>query len=276
LRKAKIDYKAGQGVRIIDIDIAHGSPYGLFDDLHAATDANEFSSNIRAAAAQNYGFAGPMFVEWLLKNPNWRSAVRPLLTSIIGSFPPGLNAQEQRVARTFCLVAVAGELAIQANVLPWRPGSVTEAVKLIFNRWRAAQPENSSSKEHVQILDMVESYIARHGDTRFTDIRGRDEFDAKTPQSQYQARDRAGYWEQENDRRIYLFTNDALREATTGQDFNRVLRALDEAGAFSKNGTNGTKEKAKVRKIPTGGTARLYHIDPEKLHAHQTALGDIV
>jgi putative DNA primase/helicase len=265
LERAKIDYKAGQCVRIIDINVSHGSKHGLFDDLHGTKDANEFSATLRAAAAQHYGFAGPQFVAWLLKNPKWRTGVRALLKAIIQKFSTELNAQQERVARTFCSVAVAGELAIQSQVLPWAQGSVTAAVNDIFQRWLDAQPKNTNSKEHVQILDMVASFISKHGDTRFTDIRGPQEFD-KTPVSQFQARDRSGYWENIEDHRIYLFTSHALKEAAAGQDFTRVLRALEEADAFHQVGTNGTKEKAKVRKLPTGGTGRFYHIDPEKLH----------
>jgi putative DNA primase/helicase len=272
LARAKIDYKAGQCVRIVDIDVSHDSKFGLFDDLHGAKDANEFSAALRAAAAQHYGFAGPQFVAWLLKNPKWRTGVRALLKAIIQKFPTGLNPQQERVARTFCFAAVAGELAIQAQVLPWAQGSVTETVNSIFQRWLDTQPRNANSKEHVQILDMVGGFISKHGDTRFTDIRGPQEFD-KTPISQFQARDRAGYWEiiQENidgnigERRMYLFTRHALKEATVGQDFTRVLSALRDAKAFYQVGTNGTKEKAKVRKLPIGGTGRFYHIDPEKL-----------
>jgi putative DNA primase/helicase len=80
---------------------------------------------------------------------------------------------------------------------------------------------------------------------------------------QPKAYDRAGYWEDTAEGRIFLFTKDGLREATRGYDFNRVLRALDEAGAFYVKGYG--KEKAKKRDLPDGGQAKLYHINPKKL-----------
>jgi putative DNA primase/helicase len=269
LARAKIDYKAGQCVRIIDIDVAHGSEFGLFDDLHGAGDGNEFSAKLRAASAQHYGFAGPEFVAWLLKKPVWRTALRPLLKAITKKFQSDLNPQEERIARTFCFVALAGELAIQASVLPWTEGTITEAVRTIFDHWRANQSEKTSSKEHVQILEMISNFISRHGDTRFTDIHprtytvqtGKGEI-TRPSEEQPQARDRAGYWENDGERRLYLFTNDSLKEATKGQDFNRVLRTLAEADAFYDT---DLIQKAKVRHLPTGGTARFYHIDPDKL-----------
>jgi putative DNA primase/helicase len=272
LARAKIDYKAGQCVRIIDVDVSHSSKYGLFDDLHEANDANDFSTTLRTATTQHYGFAGPEFVAWLLKNPNWRAGVRTLLKAITQRFPIDLNPQQERVARSFCFVAVAGEMAIQAGVLPWVEGSVTAAAHALFKRWLDAQPKNTNSKEHVQILDMVASFISKHGDTRFTDIHprtytvqtGKGEITQPT-EEQPQARDRAGYWQNIEERRIYLFTSHALKEATSGQDFKRVLRALEEANAFYQLGTNGTEEKSKVQRLPTGGNDRFYHIDPEKL-----------
>jgi hypothetical protein len=49
---------------------------------------------------------------------------------------------------------------------------------------------------------------------------------------------RAGYWDDSSGSRIYLFTRRGLQEATKGHDFNRVLKALDDAGAFVKTGAN--------------------------------------
>jgi len=75
--------------------------------------------------------------------------------------------------------------------------------------------------------------------------------------------DRAGYWEQDrNGSRIYLFTGGGLRKATKDYEFGRVLKALDDAKAFSDKGEGG--ERAKNRRTPDGQT-KLYHIDPEKL-----------
>ena len=74
---------------------------------------------------------------------------------------------------------------------------------------------------------------------------------------------RAGYWEEIGNKKIVLFTSGGVREATQGFDFSRVLRALEEAGALYDTGSDG--EKAKKRRLPGGGNAKLYHVDPEKL-----------
>ena len=118
-------------------------------------------------------------------------------------------------------------------------------------------------------------FIERHGDSRFTNV-VRPNQDRGAPIDVPAARDRAGWWEEVraeisasgatanvNGHRIYLFTGAGLREAIGDLDWNRALRALDEAGAFFEKGTDG--EKAKRRRTPNGGNPKLYWIDPEKL-----------
>jgi hypothetical protein len=60
-------------------------------------------------------------------------------------------------------------------------------------------------------------------------------------------------------------SNVGLKEATKGFDFKRVLKALDEAGAFpTKKGTKG--EKAMLRSLPgENRRERFYHINPDQL-----------
>ena len=67
------------------------------------------------------------------------------------------------------------------------------------------------------------------------------------------------------DGRIYLFTPGGLKEAAGNFGVARVLAAIEAAGAFTETGSGG--KKAKMRRVPEGGTKRLYHIDVEKLRA---------
>jgi putative DNA primase/helicase len=53
-----------------------------------------------------------------------------------------------------------------------------------------------------------------------------------------------------------------LHEATKGYDFNRVLTALENGGALAKKEPG---KKSANHRIPSGGTERLYWIDPIKL-----------
>jgi putative DNA primase/helicase len=265
LATAHIDHKAGQGVRIADVPVI--AKFGLFDDLHGTRHASQFADALRDNAAANYGHAGPMFVERLIAElPNLALGTKLVgsLQDLKGSFVSNLNAQEERVARGFALAALAGELATDWGILPWKSGSVRQAVFEIFANWRAAQPESTKSKEHTQILSTITDGINRFSESRFSDLNW-------TPvpgpsghviNEEPLIRDRLGYWDDSGGRRIYLFTPGGLKEITKGFDFNRVLRALQEAGALVKTGPDTASV---VTRIPDGRTIRLYWVDPEKL-----------
>jgi putative DNA primase/helicase len=161
-------------------------------------------------------------------------------------------------------------LAIHFGIVSWEKGSAESAAKALFEIWRKAQPQTQKSKEHAQILERVLDFINAHADSRFSDINWAPFYH---PQHGYVTnpqpiiRDRAGYWEQcdPSSPRIYLFTSGGLKEATKGFPFKRVLKALDEAGAFTtKKGSKG--EKAMLRTIPGENRQEdFYHIDPSQL-----------
>jgi putative DNA primase/helicase len=268
LSAGNLDPKAGQGVRICDIPIE--GKHGAFEQLPSDLDPAAFADMLRQNAAKTYGTAGPAFVQRLIQEmPNLD--LNGLLTQIVnGLDTEALSAQGQRVWRSFALVGLAGQLATRFDVVPWKLDSAIGAVCDLFKIWLQAQPESSKPKEHAQALQRVLDFIERHGDSRFTniDVRFRTTYENGVPvdvptDEQPIARDRAGWWEDIEDRRIYLFTIGGLHEAIGDLDFRRALRALDEAGAFVEKGTDG--EKAKRRRTPNGGNPKLYWIDPEKL-----------
>ena len=262
-----IDHKAGQGVRVADVPVI--ATFGLFDDLHGAKNGSEFADTLREAAARDYGHAGPMFVEKLigvLPQLSLHDELVAILKEFRKVLSPPLNAQEERVARSFGLVALAGELALGWNVLPWPAGSALQAAFKIFSTWRAAQPKSSKSKEASQIYERIRDSIERYSAGRLSDfnwIPVTNNFGAVINEEPV-IRDRLGYWDDSSGSRIYLFTSGGLKEVTAGFDFQRVLRALDEADAFTEKGADG--ERAKIRRPPNKDKpTKFYHIDPEKL-----------
>ena len=74
---------------------------------------------------------------------------------------------------------------------------------------------------------------------------------------------RAGYWELVAGKRLYLFNKSALIEAAHGFGLTRVVKALEVGGALAKRDTDRDSRKTKKYRIPAGGSARLYVIDPE-------------
>jgi putative DNA primase/helicase len=270
LNTGNVALKAGQEVRLVSVPIE--GKYGIFDNLHGASTASGFADALRDDARRHYGHAGPKFVAWLIENRESLKLGDGLAKKIDQLVQnKKLSAQELRVARSFGILALAGEVAISASILPFEEGEIQAAAAKLFKIWQRTQPQNDQSREHAQVLQRVLDFIERHSDTRFTNIcvkyrtvQNEDGAPIDLPYvDQLVARDRAGWWEDIGTRRIYMFTSSGLREAIGDLDFNRALRALDEAEAFHETGTDN--EKAKRRRTPNRQNPKLYWIDPEKL-----------
>lgn len=245
-----IEAKAGQSLRLLDVPVA--GTYGLFDDLRGFDTGARLSDAIRDAAAKHYGHAGPAFVEALVKARREGLDLAEALDATLAKFEAP-DGQERRAARLFAVCALAGELATYYQVTPWADGEPTAAAVQAFRRWREHRGTGGQNAEHVAILRAVADFLDRHADSRFSDIEA---------SGTVQVRERAGYWKQDGDARLYLFTSAGLREAAKGFDLHRVLAALVEAGAIAS--ADPGKRSKKVRD-PGGRPVSLYHIDPERL-----------
>ena len=240
LAAMKIDHKVGQAIRVADVPVA-GS-YGIFEDLHERNDSAVLADELRGAAAQCYGNAGPLFVERLIEELSSGLSLSTRLAGMTSAFGSDLNAQESRVARGFALAALAGELAIAWNIVPWEKDDALSAAITIFELWRAAQPCSPRGKEHAQIVKSIVDFVDKHGNSRFFDIDA-----SEVPVIQ----DQAGYWQNlPAGDRIYLFTPAGLQEAAGNFKIARVIKAVEEAGAFTEFGEGG--KKGKYRTCPRG------------------------
>lgn len=249
-----IEAKAGQSVRILDIPVA--GKYGLFDELHGRASGSVLSDEVRHMASTDYGHAGPRFVECLIRALDDGFTPFEELAKFVEQFDATAD-QERRAARTFALCALAGELATTWGLVPWQPGDPTKSAKRAFDLWRKQRGEAGRSSEHISIVRALVDFIDRHGDARFSNVIG---------QADLMIRDRAGYWQQVTDRKIFLFTSAGLREAAKGHDITRVTRALDEAGAIYAKDTD---RHTKTMRTHGGEPKRLYCIDPEKLRGDE-------
>jgi putative DNA primase/helicase len=270
---AKIDHKVGQTVRMIDVPVVKNQ-YGLFSDIHGAKNGAEFSDALRKAAGENYGHAGIKFIAELISRYLGLSLPARLDAALQNFEKVGtLGAQDWRVARSFALAAVPGELAIEWAIIPWKTDSALMAAMEIFDQWKQTQPQTAKNKEDAQILKSLLDFLGAYGDTRFTDIKPKTfmDYTVKPPvrkkseeQSIPKGINRAGYWEEDTSgKRIYMLYPAALKEAAGQFERERILDALSAAGALAATGTGS--EKAKRRRTPDGGNPKLYWIDPEKL-----------
>ncbi|MNG03219.1 hypothetical protein D3C84_862880 [compost metagenome] len=164
------------------------------------------------------------------------------------------NAQAGRVADRFAVIALAGEMAIAYDLLPWTPGSALADCQLLYGEWLSRV--GSGNAEDRQILAGIADFIDKHGSSRFSDVNASGD-DTKVF-------NRAGYWELVGAKRLYLFNKSALIEAAHGYGLSRVIKALEGAGAIAKRDSDRKRHTKKYR-VPGGGSPGLYVIDPETM-----------
>lgn len=247
--------KAGQSVRLLDVPAQR--KYGAWDNLHQYASGTVFSDALKRESATNYGHAGREFLEKLASDHD-RNISEAL--DDIKALPEfqvqSDDGQVKRAAGRFALFALAGELATDCDVTGWPKGAAIEAAAVGFAAWQALRGEKKGNAERDQIADRIKSFIERHGDSRFSDVQGDDQY-------AHMIRDRAGWWKDcGDDGRVYLFTADGMNEALKGFDLKRALAALQELGAI--DAPSGGGERAKTHRVD-GRSVRLYTVRADKL-----------
>jgi putative DNA primase/helicase len=260
----RIDHKVGQTVRMIDIPVVNGQ-YGLFTDIHGAKNGAEFADALREAASKHYGYAGPKFINELIKRYAGLD-LHSRLTATLAEFEKkyALSAQDRRVARSFAIAALAGELAMEWGILPGPKNSALIAAMEIFHQWKLTQPQSGRNKEAAQILAGFSTFI----ETREAEFSDAD----WTPQTDQYGRvinaepvihERAGYWKEINGSRIYGFNADGFKRASSGFDVRKAIEALEEAGALTDKDPGKHSKKVWIRQLKR--SLSFYMVDPDKL-----------
>lgn len=245
---AKTRAQAGMDVRMVEMTAARR--YGAFDDLHGFNEGAALANAINDACGKCYGVAGPAFLQNLINDTARNIDARH--KEILKGFEAEAGAQG-RVAALFALVALGGELATEYGLTGWQAGTAIDAAKTLFNEWRKHRP--SGSQEAPAMLEAVQTFIDKHGGSRFENRNG--DASQNTPI----IRDRAGWYEDTAEGRVYHFTKAGLKEALDGFDFGRGVGALDAAGWLSG------KDKEYLARGKQlwigGGNYRIFSIFPQ-------------
>ena len=241
--------KAGQAVRLLDIPAAR--KFGAWDNLHGLPSGTAFSDAIRRAAVTHHGHAGRAFLEKLTRDKRDFCKYLERLKLLPGLSAADTEGQAKRAAGRFAMLALAGEVATEYGITGWPEGAAIEAAAVGFKAWQSTRGHGNDERR--QILEQVAGFIARHGDSRFSN-------DDVNETSDVMRINRAGWWRDVDGGRVYLFNREGLREAVKGFDFKRALDTLQEAGALPA--TSG--ERAKPLRIG-GQLVRLYPVQADKL-----------
>jgi Domain of unknown function (DUF927) len=132
--------RAGQEVRILDIQADAGRGYGAFDSPRTGEDsAAGLADEIVRSAEEFYGTAGPVFLQAIIdfgtdKTIEFINTAIETFWANSGKF--GTDGQIRRAARRLALIAAAGELAHDLGIVPqWQKGEATKAAEFALEQW---------------------------------------------------------------------------------------------------------------------------------------------
>lgn len=161
--------RAGQEVRVIDVEADAGAGLGVFNDVTGyAKSASEAADLLRSSTDKCYGTAGRSFLRHLVQD---LPAAARKVNEVVGAFlaevcPKGADGQVKRVADRFALVAAAGELAIGFGLLPWKPDTAKVHARVVFDRWLKSRGHTGAAEEETAV-HQVAMFIEQHGESRF-------------------------------------------------------------------------------------------------------------
>lgn len=249
MREANQQVKAGQQVRLLDIP-ATDRAYGVFDNLHGHISGGRFADSLSQSYQQHYGHAGIQFIERLIADVQ---DLQDLYIRILNlSEFAASDSLIGRAAKAFALIGLAGELAIVYGIVPWQAGSAVESAGMIYQSWKAFR--GTGNTEDQQILKAVQEFIERYGEARFSPLKS--DFRPSIPPN-----DRAGYWKDGVNGRVYCFFPTALERIAHGFEKSRIAHTLEQAGWLYERDKD---KRTKKMMLPDGKLMGLYVVQPQE------------
>ncbi|MNX66847.1 hypothetical protein D3C86_979510 [compost metagenome] len=244
----------GQEIRMAEIPFEVGE-FGAFEDLHGAASADAFARQLKDASRQYYGTPIRAFLEWLSgQDPKEvASNIKALREAFMADLVPAdASGEVSRVAGRFALVGAAGEMAIDAGILPWPQGEAFKAAEVCFAAWLATRNTIGASDTE-QGIAQVRKFLIANGSSRFVKLDG--ERDDGTPRLVI---NRAGFREDAVEGATYFILTDVWRdEVCKGFNAAAIARALAEQGHLQR----GSEDRPTVqRRFPEIGRTRVYAI----------------
>jgi putative DNA primase/helicase len=161
LREAGIKVKGGQDVRLLEIPADRGHGVGAFDKPKTKAEASAFADKVEAASKQANGTVGPKFVDCIVDVGVEKIAARvqgDVEAFIKDNVKAGANEQVYRAAKTFALIAVAGELLIEFKISPWDKDEALTSAKWALEQWIAVRGGTGSSEAKRQFSQDQRAY----------------------------------------------------------------------------------------------------------------------
>lgn len=276
---------AGAEARLISIPADAGKGLGVFDRVTAAG-PSVAAERIQEASRENYGHAGPMFIEKLIQfaavlakeadaeerqhqedfgvdgqfEPTRHDyAMSAYLRSQIKEFVVGLNLDAKadaavlRAARAFGLISTAGKLACKFDVLPLDEADIEAGVRTCFLAW-IAERGGAISKTTSTALVGLRNFI-NSNEPRFTLI-GASEVGHRPINP-------VGYKETSKSGNItYYILPSAWNEVTAAAPRGKLAEELVRLDLLIRPiSSEGTRTYQTVKRIDPSTRVRVYAID---------------
>ena len=211
---------AGIEVRVAHIDADAGKGLKTFDSLVMAKTGAAQADRIKELSQSYYGSAGIAWLEHITTDKAATTATAKQLVSDFMSQYTDLAPQAHRVAKRFAIVAVAGELATQANITGWQLGQATTAVRVCLDNWLDNYGRDGEHEQR-QIISHVQAFIEQHGSSRFQtcDPSRRSECEERIP-------NRVGYRNPKTG--DYYFSKETFNKVCEPFSKSKVLQVLEE------------------------------------------------
>jgi uncharacterized protein (DUF927 family) len=227
--------RAGQEIRIVDIRADQGDGVGVFNKTGPGFNPKTFADELKLATCQYFGTAGPAFVAKLLEQD--RERIRQFWDKMRREIPEKAKLvsgaeQVMRVADKFSLIATAGALATEFEILPWPSGVAEAAAAGMLDRWVKSRGGAKDPQEVTAGIGQVRKFIAEHGNTRFED---RDHH-AKSKTDGPRVTNRLGWFSGAGaDQRWYVLPSTFKDTFCEGFDYTIVREALHDYGMLERD-----------------------------------------
>jgi putative DNA primase/helicase len=239
--------RAGQLVRMLDIQADRYLGFGAFDHGGMDNDAGALAKAFKHAAISAYGTAGPEFVRRIVAEgaDEIGKTVRGMVATFIEMVAPaGSDGQVHRAAQRLGLIAAAGELATALELVPWQVGKAREAAAWALAQW-IDRRGGTEPAEVRQAIEQVRLFIEQHGESRFEAL---DDSDARPVYN------RAGWRKGSGSDREWMIPPEVWKaEICNGLDSTMVARTLAERGKLRR----ALDKFARVERI-AGQSKRVY------------------
>jgi uncharacterized protein (DUF927 family) len=231
--------RAGQEVRLCDINADAGVGLGAFENLHRFQTPAEFAQHLRTMSLRYFGSPIRAFLLFVAENPEQvGTAVYNFRDKFIqDNVSPDASGEVYRAAARFALVAAAGELATAEGITGWSDGEASQAAATLFKSWLQDRGSDGAGDAEAAIRQ-VRAFIEAHGASRF-----------QTSRDDTHVTNRVGFIQQsENGEVTYLVLREAFRnEICKGFDYKMVEKILIERGYLL---TDYKGRSTVVRRIP--------------------------